>query len=163
MTFPRPRCNAKRTRHSSHCTLHTPALHTSNLHFTLHTSSDLKSCGLFSPHLSSSHLITSLLTCHPSNSVLLNSSQLCTPESFTVRDKSLGQKKAFAHRSFRHRGIYTEKPLQNTLSYKACTKHVPVLLRTTKLAQSMCQYYFVLQSLHKACASTTSYYKACTK
>ena len=62
-----------------------------------------------------------------------------------------------------------------TLYYKACTKNspVPVLLSTTKLAQSTSQYYFVLQSshqyyfvlqsLHKALPSTTWYYKACTK
>ena len=54
--------------------------------------------------------------------------------------------------------------LQNTtLYYKACTKHFPVLLCTTQLAQSTSQYYFVLQSLHKALPSTTVYYKACTK
>ena len=47
--------------------------------------------------------------------------------------------------------------------YKACTKYVPVLLSTTKLAQSTSHYYFVLQSLHKARPSTTLYYKACTK
>ena len=34
--------------------------------------------------------------------------------------------------------------------YKACTKHFPVLLCTTKLAQSTSQYCCVLQSLHKA-------------
>ena len=34
---------------------------------------------------------------------------------------------------------------------------------TTKLAQSTSQYYFVLESLHKALPSTTSYYTACTK
>ena len=50
-----------------------------------------------------------------------------------------------------------------TSYYKACTKYVPVLLRTTKLAQTTSQYYFVLQSLHKLLPSTTSYYKACTK
>ena len=50
-----------------------------------------------------------------------------------------------------------------TLYYKACTKRFPALLCTTKLAQSTCQYYFVLQSLHKARPSTTLYYKACTK
>jgi len=49
-----------------------------------------------------------------------------------------------------------------TLYYKACTKHFPVLLCTTKLAQSPSQYYFVLQSLHKALPSTTLYCKACT-
>ena len=50
-----------------------------------------------------------------------------------------------------------------TLHYKACTKHFPVVLCTTKLAQSTSQYYVVLQSLHKALPSTTLYYKACTK
>ena len=43
------------------------------------------------------------------------------------------------------------------------TKYVPVLLRTTKLAQSTSQYCFVLQSSHKVRPSTTSYYKAYTK
>ena len=59
--------------------------------------------------------------------------------------------------------------------YKACTKHFPVLLCTTKLAQSTSQYYFALQSLQKGIpillctaklaqvlTSTTLYYKACT-
>ena len=46
---------------------------------------------------------------------------------------------------------------------KACKNHFPVLLCTTKLAQNTFQYYFVLQSLHKALPSTTLYYKACTK
>ena len=51
-----------------------------------------------------------------------------------------------------------------SLQYKACTKHVPVLLCITKLAQSTPSiYYFVLQSLHKVLPSTTLYYKACTK
>ena len=55
------------------------------------------------------------------------------------------------------------KVLPSTTSYyKACTQYFPVLLRTTKLAQSTSQY-FVLQSLHKVFPSTTSYYKACTK
>ena len=50
-----------------------------------------------------------------------------------------------------------------TLYYTACTKHFPVLLCTTKLAQTRSQYHFVLQSLHEALPSTTLYYKACTK
>ena len=41
--------------------------------------------------------------------------------------------------------------------------YFPVLLCTTKLAQTTSQYYCVLQSLHKALPSTTVYYKACTK
>ena len=52
----------------------------------------------------------------------------------------------------------TEVPLRNlhkalpstTLYCKACTKHCPVLLCTTKLAHSTFQYYYL-------------YYKACTK
>ena len=66
------------------------------------------------------------------------------------------------------------KGLLSTLYNKACAKHFPLLLcttklavlvwllSTTKLAQSMSQYHFVLQSLHKARPSTTLYYKACT-
>ena len=50
-----------------------------------------------------------------------------------------------------------------TLYNKACTKYFPVVLRTTKLAQTTSRYYFVLQSLHKVLPSTTSYYQACTK
>ena len=50
-----------------------------------------------------------------------------------------------------------------TLYYKACTNYFPVLLCTTKLAQTTSQYYFALQSLHKLLPSTTLYYKACTK
>ena len=47
------------------------------------------------------------------------------------------------------------KTLPSTgLYYGACTKHVPVLLGTTKLAQSTSQYYLVLQSLHKVLPST---------
>ena len=50
-----------------------------------------------------------------------------------------------------------------TLYYKACTNYFPVLLSTTKLAQSTSQCYCVLQSLHKLLPSTTLYCKACTK
>ena len=48
-------------------------------------------------------------------------------------------------------------------TYKVCTNYFPVLLCTTRLAQSTSQYYFELQSLHKALPSTTVYYKACKK
>ena len=58
--------------------------------------------------------------------------------------------------------LHTALP-STTSYYKACTKHVPVLLCTTRLAQSTSQYYFVLQGLHKVFPSTTLYYKACTK
>ena len=47
--------------------------------------------------------------------------------------------------------------------YKACTKHFPVRLCTTQLAQSTSQYDFAQQSLHTVLPSTALYYKACTK
>ena len=53
------------------------------------------------------------------------------------------------------------KALPSTTVYykKVCTKHFPVLLCTTKLAQSRSQYYCVLQSLYyKACTNTSQYY-----
>ena len=63
-----------------------------------------------------------------------------------------------------------------TVYYKTCTKHFPVPLCTTKLAQTRSsttvyykactntfQYYCVPHSLHKALPSTTVYYKACAK
>ena len=71
--------------------------------------------------------------------------------------------KAFPQRSLGYRCTYTEKPLQNTLCYKACTKHVPALLCTTKLAQSTPQHYFAPESLYKVRPNTTLYYKAYTK
>ena len=102
-------------------------------------------------------------------------------KALTVRDKSLAQKnirrRKFLHTDTWDTDAFTYKSLSeilctkslrkalpsSTLYYKACTKHVPVLLCTTKLAQSTSQYYFVLQSLHKALHSTTLYYKSCTK
>jgi len=96
-------------------------------------------------------------------------------KALTVRDKSLAQKnirrRKFLHTDTWDTDAFTYKSLSEilctkslrkalpstTLYYKACTKHVPVLLCTTKLAQSTSQYYFVLQSLHKALHSTTLY------
>ena len=45
---------------------------------------------------------------------------------------------------------------------EACTSYSPVLLCTTKLAQTTSQYYFILQSFHKALPSTILYYNAWT-
>ena len=61
------------------------------------------------------------------------------------------------------RRVYSVRRPSITLYYKACTSHLPVLLCTTKLAETTSQCYFVLQSLHKVIPSTTLYYKACTK
>ena len=47
----------------------------------------------------------------------------------------------------------TQLAPNTTLQYKACKNYFPVLLCTTKLAQSTPQYYFVLQSLHKVLPS----------
>ena len=112
--------------------------HTSHCtpHFTL-------ALHLSSSHLSSSHPVSCLPICQLSYSWLFSCQLL---PSTDVYYKS------------------SQKPLPSTtLYYEACTKHFPVLLCTTKLAQSTSQYYFVLQSLHKVLPSTTLYYKACTK
>ena len=189
MTCARPRCDAtpsKHFLHTSRCTLHTP-------HFTLHTCASRSTLHLISNHVSTSHLISphlipSLLTCYLDkffSTVFISSDHWSTflipPKLFsthlscsarqkalTLTKKSLAQnrhwaQRIFPHRSLRHRCIYIGKPLQDTLYYKACTKHFPVLLCTTKLAQSKSQYYFVLQSLHKVLPSASLYNKACTK
>ena len=135
----------------------------------------LISSRLMSPHLNSSHLIPSLLTCHLTNSSSqLFSSYPSTEQSSSqlisallqarklLQTKKCCAHKAFAHRNLRHRCICTEKLWINTVHYKACTKSVPVLLCTTKLAQRTSPFYFVLQSLHKVLPSSTLYYQACT-
>ena len=169
--------------HSSH-----PALHTSHLHFTLHTSPHLKSCELFSPHLTSSQLFSShpisshmsskyisssqLFSSHPSTdqrfsfprsssqlvSAVLHARKLLLSERSLLHKKTFGHRKLFAHRSLRHRCIYTEKPLQNTLYDKACTTYFPVLLCTTKawtLHYTAYTQYFPVLCTTKAC---TLYY-----
>ena len=64
---------------------------------------------------------------------------------------------------FFFKGFSKETVPSTTSHYRACTNYFPVLLSSTKLAQSTSQYYFVLRSLHKVLPSTTSYYKACTE
>ena len=61
-------------------------------------------------------------------------------------------------------------PVLETLYHKTCTKYFPVLLRTTRLlcstrlAQSISQYYFVLHSCTTYFPEYTSLYcKTCTK
>ena len=157
-------CNAKQ-RLYSHCTLQSshPALHTSHLHFTFHTSnstlhlissqlisSHLISSELFSPHLSSFHLISSLLIRQLSSACLF-SFHRSTAQPFSPHAASLNSSRLFrTSESLRHRCIYTERSF---------TK----ILCSTKLAPSTSQYYFVLQSLHKARLNNNLHYKACTK
>ena len=71
-------------------------------------------------------------------------------------------RKAFT-KYFVLQSLHKALPSTTLYYYQPCTKHFPILLCTTKLAQSPSQYYFVLQSLHKALPSTTLCYKACTK
>ena len=55
------------------------------------------------------------------------------------------------------------KVLPSTALYYKPRRHLPVLLRTTRLAQSTSQFYFVLQNLHKRLPSTTLHCKACAE
>ena len=95
--------------------------------------------------------------------------QTDTWDTNAFRQKSLSENfvlqslhKSTSQYYFALQSLHKKRP-STTLYYKACTKHVPVLLCTTKLAQSTSQYYFVLQSLHKARPSTTLYCKVCAK
>ena len=167
--------NAKWTL-SSHCTLalHSPHFISSQIIWAILTSCHLISALLISSHpflhviqVSSSQLFSSHPNTENSSSQLI--SALLHERKLLLLERNLLHKKhkahkAFPHRSLRHRCIYIHgKSWQNTLYYKACAKNFPVLLCTTKLAQRTSQYYFVLQSLHRALSRTTLYYKACTK
>ena len=116
-------------------------LHSS--HPTLHTSH----LHFISTHLirGSSHLIPCLPRCQLSSSWLFSCQVLSSNDVY-------------------YKSLQKLVPSTN-LYYKACTRHVPVLLCTTKLAQNTSQYYFVLHSLRKALpsTSTTLNYKSCTK
>ena len=62
--------------------------------------------------------------------------------------------------TFTQRGFDTQRHKvrpSTTSYYEACTKYFPVLLRSAKLAQSTSQYYFVRQSLHKACHTKSTW------
>ena len=170
--------------HTSLCTLHTP-------HSTLHTctSSQLISSELFSSHSMSSHVsarfFLAIFTSSTSQywCLLQKLAKTTSQYYFVLQSKhfpvllcttKLAQSTSqyyfvlqSLHKLLPSTTLYyksLQKPVPSTtLYYKACTKHFPVLLSTTKLAQSTSQYYFVLQSLHKLLPSTTLYYKACTK
>ena len=111
--------------------------------FTPHTAHFTLALHLNSSPLSSSHLNPCLPICQPSSSWQFSCQLL---HSTDVYYKSL------------HKALPS-----TTVYYKACTKHFPVLLCTTKLAQTTSQYYFVLQSLHKLLPSTDVYYKSLEK
>ena len=112
--------------HTSHCTLHTP-------HSTLHTctSSQLISSELFSSYSMSSHMSAKFFL-----AIFMSS----TSQYWCLLQK-LAQTTSQYY--FVLQSLHKLLP-STTLYYKACTKHVPVLLCTTKLAQNTFQYYFVL-------------------
>ena len=176
------------TLHHLHFTLHTSSHLKSCELFSPHPTSSQPS--LLTCHLSKFVSTVCISSGHGStfliSSKFFSTSLSCfaCQKALTVREKSHSctkknpwAQKTFAHRSLRHRCICTEKPhkilcttklVQSispsaTLEYKSCTKYSPILLWTAKLAQSTSQYYFVLESLHKALPCTTLYYKACTR
>ena len=105
--------------------------------FTPHTPHFTFALHLNSSHQSSSHLILCLPRCQ------LNSSWLFSCQVFSSNDVY-------------YKSLQKLVPSTN-LYYKACTRHVPVLLCTTKLVQNTSQYYFVLHSLRKALPRTTCF------
>ena len=134
--------------HTSHCTFHTP-------HSTLHTctSSQLISSELFSSHSMSSHMSAKFFLAIFMSST---SQYWCLMRKWPAKDRP--------HMfQFDSDWRIAKCFWWCCPSVEDCTRHFPVLLCTTKLAQNTSQYYFVLQSLHKTLPSTTVYYKACTK
>ena len=180
MTCARPRCNIMPSENFPP---------TSYLYFTFHTSSHLRSCKLFSPHLSSSHLTPSPFTYHLRIFSQLFSSHPSTDQPFTSpRNYSQlisvvlhARKLLLLERNFLHKEptghiFFLHIDTWNIDTFKQ--KNLSQIFCTTKFAQNISQYYFVLQSLHKARPSTlllvlqslhkaltntTLYYKACTK
>ena len=98
------------------------------------------------------------LLCPPAFGILINQ----RPTIWIPKNTRQATKKSIVYSDVPRTHTHTPNHLISS-HYKACTKYFPVLLRTTKLAQSTSQYYFVLQSLHKVLPSTTLYYKACRR
>ena len=140
--------------------------------FSPHTPHFILALHLNSSHLSSSHLI-SCLPIHMSAkffvAIFMSSGAQLNLSHLTEANLNSSRLEAQMHL---HRRVFTKYSVlqslhkarpSTTLYCKPCTKYLPVLLCTTKLAQSTFQYYFARQSLHKVLPSTTLYYKACTK
>ena len=158
------------TLHTPHFTLHTPNFISSQITelFSPHLSSSHLIPSLLTCHLSK-FFSTVLISSEHWSTFLISSKFVSThlscsarQKSLTVREKSLAQKKTIGRRNFctqkleaqmhLHRKAFTKyfvrqslhKALPSTtLYYQPCTKHFPILLCTTKLAQSTSQYYFV--------------------
>ena len=158
--------------HLKSCELFSPHLSSSHLIpslLTFHLSKFFSTVCISPEHWSTFLISSKFVSTHLSCSA--------RQKALTVRGKSLAQKtierRKFLHTDAWDTDAFTQKSLSKilchkalpstSLHYKTCTKYIPVLLCTTKLAQSTPQYYFVLQSLHKVHSSTTLYYKACTK
>ena len=107
---------------------------------------------------SSEHFLnTSHCTLHTPHSTLHTcpSSQLISSELFSSHFMSSHMSAKFFLFSFH---LSTAQPFSSHRNWSqliSALLHVRVLLRTKKLAQGTSQYYFVLQSLHKALLCTT--------
>ena len=145
-------CNAK------HCFAFQSLDFTLQVASQLHTSSQLVSSELFSPNLTSFQLLSShLLSSQMSPAKFFSATFISSEHTLTsLRQMALATttlEQNTPQYYFVLQSLHKVVP-STTLYYKACTKHVPVLLCTTKLAQSNSQY-FVLHSLHKVLPSTT--------
>ena len=170
---------------TSQSTLHLISNHLSYSHLmSPHLSSSHLIPSLLTCHLSKFlSTVVFISSEHWKKFISIHLSSSARKKALNVRAKSLHKKK-YGAQSFSTQKLETQMHLQGrilttsfvlqslslrevrpstTLYYKSCTKHFPVLLCTTKLAQSTSQYSFVLQSLRKALPSTTLYYRPCAK
>ena len=70
-----------------------------------------------------------------------------TQKSFYTWDAFI-QRSFSTQKAFRHSKLLHKDPCTNKMATE-CTKHFPVLLWATRLAQISSQYYIVLRALHK--------------
>ena len=141
-------CTTKHAQSTSQCYFVLQSLHKARPSTTLYN----KACTKHLPAL----LCTTDKACTKYSSVLLCTTKFAqsTSQYYFVLLTKLAQSTPQYH--FVLQSLHKARP-STTLYYKACTKHIPVLLCTTKLARSTCHYYFVLQSLHEVLPSTTLY------
>ena len=198
---PRPwphtaRLQCKTKRHCVCCPQNPPTLHTTHfisfhLIWNLFISSHLTSSLLNHSHMSPNFVSTISISadhCTAFHShlmqALLNSFQPLRPwesfycQYFPVLRCTARQPQSTSPYNFALQDLQNVLPF-TALYYKACTTYIPLLLCTTRLAQSISQdylilillklaqrtspYFFVLHGLRSVLPSSTWYYKACAK
>ena len=150
---------------TSHFTLALRTRHfiSSQIMWALLTSSQLFSSHPISFHMSSKQVLLNCFPSHLSTDQLFSSPRSSSQLIIAVlyARKLLLSERSRLHKKTIGCSKFLKTDTWDTNAFRQ--KRLSEILCTTKLAQRTFQYYFVLQSLHKARSSTTLCYKACTK